>query len=148
MVRINLLLLTIIMATGLAKAQSCVSYGERQVICSSGSCSDSFVVNTCIIGCVSGSCSPNGNSTSCCGTRIDYAQIFTDGGTCDGQNCGLARIRRAEMRAKKSGSVADAKSYAPPLHLPPRRVFIPNRCTHEFDIAYDWNFSVFEKEGI
>jgi hypothetical protein len=40
------------------------------------------------------------------------------------------------------------KSFAAPLHLPPRKLFVPNRCTHEYDVAYDWNFSVFDKQGL
>lgn len=145
MLKVNLVLLSLFVVTGVARAQSCVSYGSESRTCISTGCNDVVVLSTCMIGCVSGSCNPNGNSTVCCGIRTDYAQIFTDGGTCQGKECGLARILRAEKQAKKIGSVAEAKSYTLPLPLPPRRLFVANRCTHEFDIAYDW---VLEREGI
>lgn len=148
MYRTILLLIAIAVVSGLAKAQSCVDYGERSFSCHGVGCDETLSLSTCTFGCVLGTCNPDGNSTSCCGNRVDYAQIFTDGGTCPGINCGLARIRRAEMRAKKSSSVAGVKSLAPWMDLPPRQLFVPNRCTHEYEVVYELEFPLFEKEGV
>jgi hypothetical protein len=140
-------LLTIVLGSGLARAQGCWSYGQYFAFCSSGGCDNVLTLPSCMIGCISGDCHPDGNSTSCCGLPKAYAQIFPDGGDCSGGNCGLARVRRAEMRAKKAGIVADVKSPNPLLRLPPRRLFVPNTCTHEYEIVYEWEFPGFENEG-
>jgi len=148
-VKLAVFLLALACGTGVARAQDCVSYFDPSPGTCTGSngCVGSYPRTSCIIGCISGTCNPNGNSTSCCGITHFYAQIFSDGGTCSGENCGLSRIQRASIAIKRFNNVAEPQLAQRPLYLPPRRLFVPNKCTHEYDVIYEWDRSV-QKEGM
>jgi hypothetical protein len=140
-IQLSLITLFIALACGTSNAQNCVSYFDPppKHCIGSGGC-DTFVPTTsCIIGCISGTCNPNGNVASCCGVASFYAQIFTDGGTCSGQNCGLSRINRAKkMRANFETLNAH---FSPPLpgRMPLRRIFTLNTCTKDYAVVYEWD---------
>jgi hypothetical protein len=119
------------LACGTSKAQNnCVSYFDPppKHCTGSGGC-DTFVpVTSCIMGCIRGTCNPQGNVASCCGVASYYAQIFPDGGICSGQNCGLSRINLAKkmranferLNAQIIASASRADAAAP--HLYPKHM--------------------------
>jgi len=145
--KLTMLSLTILIGLGSARAQNCVRYIDAQRLCTGPGCNVIVPDTRCTFGCISGTCNPLGNTADCCGVPHDYAQIFSDGGTCAGQDCGLLVIRRSEMRTRKFSTLADLEG-TPPLALPLRRLFMPNKCTHDFVVAYEWAFLPLAKEEI
>jgi len=82
-----------ILLTALPAQAGCWGYDDLGAApCIAKYCSGQYEWITCGFGCTSGTCNPTGNSTLCCGKRVNYAQIFDDGGKSCGQ-CGNAPFR-------------------------------------------------------
>jgi hypothetical protein len=150
MATLKFLLFTVLaLSCELAHSQNCWKYvAPPPLHCvGDGGCDTYVPLTYCTVGCISGTCNSMGNSSSCCGTIRYYAQIYTDGGTCSGFNCGYAPARRAAKRSRFD-RVVSAKTATPVLHLPPRRLFVPNRCTYEYNVVYEWDFLPVDSKGM
>lgn len=75
-----------------AKAIPCWGYIDGQAQCG-GSCDHSYPTTRCGFGCVEGSCA-NTNTADCCRVAKYYAQIYSDGGICEYEECGLLANRQ------------------------------------------------------
>lgn len=101
-----------------------------------------------MLGCVSGSCNNDGNSGECCGQRFYYAQGYEWGSAdCHGLICGESPVRRARRQERRSGELNAAALNLKPAYRAPRILFVPNRCTHEYEVFFE-NFAALPKGGM
>ena len=116
-----------------------------------GGCEGTYPRTLCINGCVSGGCNDDGNSAECCGHEYRYAAGFWDGQTCKGSTCGDIRVHLAQTNGKalQTTKVAANAPDDPFLNYHPARImFIPNRCTHGYDVFLDGDAVTVSKEGM
>lgn len=152
-IRILLVLGFVLSVCHLAAAQECWSYMDEGVFeCGGAGGCESFYFRTgCMLGCVSGSCNPDGNSGECCGQRYYYAQGYQWGSAdCHGLNCGESPVRRARRQESRGGEVRAAAlnpDFALLAYRAPRILFVPDRCTHEYDAIFE-NFPALPKGGM
>ena len=125
-------------------AQTCWSYIDPPPgQCSgAGGCTGSYPRTLCFTGCVSGTCYPDGASAECCGQIHYYAVGYEWGGLdCSDFGCGAAPTRRARSEVRKGwqGKITalQIKPGYGPLSYRPRVVFVPNRCTREYDAFFE-----------
>lgn len=131
-------------------AQGCWSYYDPQEgTCSGpGGCEGYYPRTECTTGCIAGSCNPDGNSTECCGVRYDYAQGYSGYGECDGYDCGnIRRARRERTAPAKTVALNIKPDIALLTYRSPRIVFVPNRCTHEYEAFFE-NLAALPKGGM
>jgi hypothetical protein len=148
---LTLLLLFFAFAYGTSHAERCVGYFDPppRHCTGAGGCDTDVPTTSCTIGCTSGLCSNNANVADCCGVPAAYAGITSDGGDCTGQNCGLARIQLArQMRQRFENTYVRSTPLPPPMRLPLRRVFMLNTCTQDYVIAYEWDGTPTQKQGM
>ena len=135
-------------------ARTCWSYmDDGEFECGgAGGCEGYYFRVYCILGCVSGTCNPDGGSGECCGQIFYYAVGYEWGGLdCHGLNCGESparRARRQEGRRKVNTATLNGKSGLGPLaDQVPRILFVPNRCTHEYEVLFE-DFAAPSKGGM
>jgi hypothetical protein len=148
--RLFLILSFIAFGSSLARAESCVGYFDPppRACIGSGGCDTAVPTTRCAIGCVAGTCNQFGNSASCCGVAVSYAQIFSNGDTCTGANCGLSQIRLARSKRQKFEEMYALAAPPPALRVPLRRIFTLNTCTHDYAVVYEWDGLPTQKQGI
>jgi hypothetical protein len=107
-----------------------------------GGCEDYYPKTECWVGCTSGSCDSDGNSTDCCGSTFRFASGYDDGGQtdCQGLYCGESPARATHIQ-KLRGSLVKA-SFKRDLDAVSsarlaRVVFVPDRCTHAYDVVLE-----------
>ena len=115
----------------LANAQAgCWGYYENESSCSgTGGCSSSYVWSICSFGCVSGDCFNHSGSGLCCNHLYYTASIRTNGGTCSGDNCSLARVHHGRPLASNMPDKAIPTALSPPRTNQLVKVaLVPDRC--------------------
>jgi hypothetical protein len=107
-----------------------------------GGCGGYYPTTECWVGCTSGICYSNGNSADCCGTPHDYAEGYDDGGQTDCKDlyCGENPTRQAHIRKLRGNSVnaslrSDLGAFSSARVA--RMLFVPNRCTHAYDVVLE-----------
>lgn len=148
-IRILLLLGIVLASCQFVTAQICWSYMDYGVfLCGgAGGCEGEYPRIYCMLGCISGSCNPDGNSTECCGRRYDYAQGYQWGNAdCHGLNCG-EKPSRARRQERRSGAYTAALNPKPQFAQLPRILFVPSRCTHEYVAVFE-DFTALPEGGL
>jgi len=108
----------------------------------SGGCRDSYPIEFCSFGCISGTCHASGSGGLCCGHQYYVPNIYLDGGECHGGNCGLSRhaSRSSESRAHVELDARILQGYHPGIikvsdtvsYKEARLIYVFDRCRHEF----------------
>jgi hypothetical protein len=135
---------------------ACVAYFDPPPGNCESPCIGTYPRTTCTFGCISGLCNGQGNSSSCCGVIRFYAQITPDpnGPPCLNQECGLARIHmaeRAKVRRHRDARNSLNANLQPSFwssYQFPHILFQPNRCTHDYGVLVETEFTVPHKEGL
>jgi hypothetical protein len=136
--------LTMVLAVRTVKAD-CVGYDDFGSIPCSGAngCHSQWELITCGFGCDAGTCEDDGNSTECCGTKHEYAQIVGDGGACG--ECGGIRFHAGAAHASPQHNAELRQGYTPGLimlsanlsYRPSQLVYTLNRCNHKYELTVE-----------
>lgn len=84
---------------------------------------------------------------------VYYAQGYEWGDAdCHGLGCGESPVRRARRQESRGGEVRAAALNPKPdfallAYRAPRILFVPNRCTHEYEVFFE-NFPALPKGGM
>jgi hypothetical protein len=84
--------------------------------------------------------------------RHDYAQGFSDPFTdCSGNECSLIRSELARDKAREDKrphvSIIKAEPEKWWAYHPPRILFVPNSCTHDYGIFFEWELPAPPRQG-
>jgi len=110
-------------------------------VCGGPGCEGYYPRTECWVGCTQGSCDSDGNSTDCCGRTFYWAAGYDDGGfDCQHMYCGLSPTRQAHIQKFRGGLLGaslktelDAVSSARLARV----LFVPNKCTHAYDVVLE-----------